>query len=963
MRTPVPLPYGDPPDDDPLLVDLDSMESGTTVRSRIAPALGRRYSIVEEIGQGGSALVYLADDATTGKRVAIKVLRPELNLSAGEARFRREIAIESNLQHPNILPVIDVGEAAGYLYFAMPFVEGETLRERVARERQLRLEDVIHITREVAAALDYAHSLHVVHRDVKPGNILLDGEHVWVGDFGVARAMTVALGDRITESRVAVGTPQYMSPEQASGDGRLDARSDIYALGCVVYEMLTGEPLFTGPTFQTIVARHCHEPPRSIRIVRPAVPRAVEEAINRALAKVPADRFDTAGEFVRALDAGMQRSSWPLLSQLPRRVRFAAGAGLLAVGALAATLWGFSRGAPLDRNHVVVFPLLDPGTTEGTSGEGVATFIGYGLEGARPLRWRDGWELLSRAQRTSGYRLPTREARRLARRAGAAHFIDGSIVRQPDSVTVILRLHSVAGDSIVRLAGRSASAQSASLPQLGLATVRVLLPDLLAPGGVIDISALEERQPTAVANFLQGEREYRRMQFMTALPHYERALREDSAFALAALRGAYAASWLSETDVAASLVADALRNADALNRASLLVAHGLRSYLSGAADSAVTFLRGAIAMDSTVHGALTLLGEVYLRLLPREWNSDSLAIEALEAGRAFDPQFAPTLLLLEEIALRAGDVNRARALGRELSDAGADTTHSAARRMMLECVRNGPERVNWRDAVRTDHVAVLTAGKVLSGGASQPQCAVAAFNALLADTRVPVATRGGALLAIVPQLAATRRADDIAALTRLPDLPAAYLPAVYLTTAAAGAGFEDEARALADSLSADYSAYRTGTLWMLALYEARRSPARVDAIRNVLALKADSSGTARDAALHRAVSARLALLQGDTASAIRLLLTVEPHDGRMAVGWEPAASYGPEVLLLARLLLARGDHEAARRAATRLDMPEPVSYPLYLRESLAVRISAAAAMRNQRLADHYRRRLQQLDRH
>src|SRR3954462_14948897 len=235
------------------------------------------------------ATVYLARDLKHERKVAIKVLRPELSVSLGADRFLREIRVAANLQHPNILALYDSGEEDGLLYYIMPFVEGESLRDRLNREQQLPLHDALQITQEAAEALAHAHQHGIVHRDIKPENILLLGGHALVADFGIARAVTSAGGEKLTQTGMAVGTPHYMSPEQALGSEHVDARSDVYSLGPVVYEVLIGQPPFTGPNAMAIMARHSMELVPSLQVVRPSVPDNVEDAILRALEKTPAD--------------------------------------------------------------------------------------------------------------------------------------------------------------------------------------------------------------------------------------------------------------------------------------------------------------------------------------------------------------------------------------------------------------------------------------------------------------------------------------------------------------------------------------------------------------------------------------------------------------------------------------------------------------------------------------------------
>jgi serine/threonine protein kinase/tetratricopeptide (TPR) repeat protein len=269
--------------------------------ARLRAALADRYAIDRELGHGGMATVYLAQDLKLGRPVAIKVLRREIAAALGPERFLREIEIAARLTHPHILSLHDSGEANGFLYYVMPFVDGQSLRDRLNHEPQLPLVEALRISRAVAEALAYAHSHGVVHRDVKPENILLSGETVLVADFGIARALSVAGGENLTETGMAVGTPFYMSPEQAAGQRQIDGRSDVYGLGCVVYEMLAGSPPFSGPSAQAILARHALDPVPPLRTIRPELPAAVDQAVGKALAKAPADRFATAAAFSEAL--------------------------------------------------------------------------------------------------------------------------------------------------------------------------------------------------------------------------------------------------------------------------------------------------------------------------------------------------------------------------------------------------------------------------------------------------------------------------------------------------------------------------------------------------------------------------------------------------------------------------------------------------------------------------------------
>jgi len=267
---------------------------------RIRSALEGRYAIDRELGRGGMATVYLAEDVKHHRQVAVKVLHPELGEVLGKERFLREIETAARLSHPHILPLHDSGEIDGFLFFVMPLAEDESLRDRLDREKQLPIEDALRIAREVADALSYAHSHGVVHRDIKPENILLSSGHAVVADFGIARAVSAAGGDKLTETGMAVGTPSYMSPEQAAGEEDVDGRSDLYALGCLLYEMLAGQAPFTGPTAESVIHQHMTAEAPAITSIRPAVPADVAGVIQRAMAKTPADRFSPAAQFAEA---------------------------------------------------------------------------------------------------------------------------------------------------------------------------------------------------------------------------------------------------------------------------------------------------------------------------------------------------------------------------------------------------------------------------------------------------------------------------------------------------------------------------------------------------------------------------------------------------------------------------------------------------------------------------------------
>ena len=336
-------------------------------------ALADRYAVERELGRGGMATVFLAEDRKHHRSVAIKVLHAELTAALGAGRFLREIEIAARLQHPHILPLYDSGAAAGFLYYVMPYVEGESLRDRLTREKQLPQDDALRIATEVAGALAYAHSRGVVHRDIKPENIMLSGGTAVVADFGIAHAVTAA-GDRqhLTQTGTVIGTPAYMSPEQATGSTEIDGRSDQYSLACVVYEMLVGEPPFTGPTAQAVIARHSLDMVSPPSIVRSTIPDAVEAAILRALAKLPVDRYATTALFAEALNApsaatgavrratlerGLARPQSKWWRVVPVAAAVAVVGGYLVVRSLGPAR--VASGGGLDPRHVAVLYFAD----------------------------------------------------------------------------------------------------------------------------------------------------------------------------------------------------------------------------------------------------------------------------------------------------------------------------------------------------------------------------------------------------------------------------------------------------------------------------------------------------------------------------------------------------------------------------------------------------------------------------
>ena len=403
------------------------------LREQLQSGLADRYRLERELGRGGMATVFLAQDLRHDRPVALKVVHPDLAATLGPERFQREVRTTARLQHPHILPVLDSGEAAGQLWYTMPYVEGESLGDRLRRERQLPLDDALQITREVADALGYAHSQGIIHRDIKPGNILLSRGHALVADFGIARALQVADAEPLTATGMAVGTPAYMSPEQADGASSVDGRSDLYSLGCVLYEMLTGELPYTGRTPQAVIAKRVLEPLPHVRTVRASVPVTVEQAINRALAVTPADRFATAAEFTRALaqpltdpgttntPAAPQPMAVGRQRRVPRGLATLALGVLLGVGMLLAWLRTRPQAGTAGPKRLAVLPFENLGRPEDE-------YFTDGLTDAvrGKLTELPGLQVIARSS-SSQYKHTSKSPQQIGRELGVEYLLTGTV--------------------------------------------------------------------------------------------------------------------------------------------------------------------------------------------------------------------------------------------------------------------------------------------------------------------------------------------------------------------------------------------------------------------------------------------------------------------------------------------------------------------------------------------------------
>ncbi|MGH7509711.1 MAG: protein kinase domain-containing protein [Gemmatimonadales bacterium] len=626
--------------------------------SRLQASLAARYSLRRELGRGGMATVHLAQDLRHDRPVALKVLYPELAATLGPERFLREIKLTARLQHPHILPVFDSGDADGQLWYAMPYVEGQSLRARLALERQLPLDDAIRITCNVLAALSYAHGRGVVHRDIKPENILLAGDEAVVADFGVARAIDAA-AERLTQTGMALGTPAYMSPEQAAGERAVDGRSDLYAVGCVLYEMLAGEPPFTGPTAQAILARRFSAPIPSLRTTREAVPEGVDRAIGRALARAPADRFPTAAEFSRALEdrrAGGRagEAAGPIETRIIARPRaptisrrnavLLALSSLLIIGGVWLTRRWLAAPAPaVSLERLAVLPFSTSGSNIAYLSDGMVDLLSRNLNGAGGLRTIDPGAVLAARSKTGMRPAEAVGARALARRLGAGLYVLGSVHAVGGRLRIQADLYSGADTSQGTLARATAEGDTTQLFQL----VDRLSADLLAGQGrglgsrLMQSAALTTNSLGALKHYLDGEQNLRggEGEFDSAIAGFQRAIAQDSTFALAYYRLGVAAGWAQRPGISGLATQRALALGSRLEDRDRRLLSAFATFQRGAADEAEQQYRAILRDYPDDLEAEFQLAALYFQYNAPRGRPISEAREPFDRVLALDPGF------------------------------------------------------------------------------------------------------------------------------------------------------------------------------------------------------------------------------------------------------------------------------------------------------------------------------------
>jgi serine/threonine-protein kinase len=890
---------------------------------RIREAVADRYAVESELGRGGMAVVYLARDLRYDRRVAIKVLRPELSISLVADRFLREIQIAAQLQHPLIVPLYDSGRSEELLWYVMPFVEGETLRDRLRREQQLPLADALAITRDAAQALECAHQHGFVHRDIKPENILLSGGHAVIMDFGIARALTSAAGQG-TSSGVAIGTPAYMSPEQASGSGKIDARSDVYSLGCVLYEMLAGEPPFTGPTPQAIIARHISETLPSLAVVRPTIAAPFQAVVERALAKSPADRYPTPERFAAALSAV---GEVPSAGRAPGR--WWAWLAIPALALIGIAVWASVRrtggGSAPREIGVQLLPVVTAVSPDTERAK--AALAGAAL--ATALEWLPGIRLVGPPPAAAGRpEEPSPAALNQAREQGARYVLlprMGSSAGRLELTLDLLatedgssayRLSAItAGDSLARVADRLAMSLGLELARRGEVN-----------WGDVGLVARMTSSARAFGLLRQGQRAFARGDPPGAVAADLQALDADPSCVLAYYR--LSAARAAEFDYAGGLEAV---------RRGLAVPHGAgvwtrileaqRHYLLRQADSSVAAFQRLVLDEQRLPDAWLGLAESLFYLGPYAGFGLTDALAAYQQLVAVDSSFAPVWGRLTALALLQGQPEAARAYAARIPEGDS-------------------ERPLWGAAIG------LVAGDATARG-----------DALRALDHADRSTLSLLFLFLTRRPATLPLADSVARRLIRPDrTPDDRLRGGQyrlLTLAAQGAwpaaldawrnAGGGSGGAVFDQwiVAADLAGYDAGALaqpmyawgWRMVTEgkapDFGRSPddpvnqafsavvhrtaiggtaAEVDALlRRLAAAPAVDLSDPMPGSLRFALSARRALLGGDTATAVERLRRAVLGPGSPWTAFFPLTGMAPERLLLAELLAARGARPEAER--------------------------------------------------
>ena len=898
---------------------------------RLRAALASRYRLDGEIGHGGMAVVYHARDLQHGRDVAIKVVRPELAVGLGPERFLREIHIAAALQHPHILPVHDSGSAEGLLYYVMPYVAGESLSDRLQRERQLPLMDALRIAYEVADALGYAHAHGVVHRDIKPGNIMLsgyppassaDGWHAVVADFGLARAVLAAGDERLTGTGCVVGTPEYMSPEQATGDETLDGRSDVYSLGCVLYEMLSGQPPFTGRTAQIVAARHCQDAPPSVRVVRPNLPPGIEEVLQTALAKVPADRYATAHAFGERVDpaAWRERPGTSATRWGPRVVGTAVALLIvLAAAALAAKLRrGASAAMPGVGVMVLPFKLLGGRAVTPTP----HLLFTEALDWIPGVHGIDGASLAPAPGDVPAK--PLGDLLEGARRAGARYLVTGAILEGGSKVSVDL-YSTGTGERIAHHADTAAGPRlDGSIGRLALQSIKAFARqeglDLGGRRAVLESTS----SIVAAGHLLRGQTKFWQDDYAAAADEFRAAVDADSGCGLAYQRLGVAETWQNDYPAALAALDAGLTRRDRLERRWVNLLKGQRYYVLGLGDSAIATFQGTVLDDRTEVDGWLGLGESLDHFAGFTGHSVLDARPAFERVVSLDSTFAPIYDDLVQLAVYAGDEPAARTYLARLSP---DSPFSAGTAAIVSLRFGSPrERAAALTQLRSADRQVLREAIIfwLHGGFDLG-LADSAAGYLMGSDRTPDDRRRGAQYRLIARIGQGRLPEALRAWSSTagaypfdPWMVQAYL-AGYPVREAAEPMFAWARAQLAQGGALDFDRppwdeARQGFEALVHRASLEGDSAEVlEFLERIKRAPSPQPTEPSPGALRASLKARLSLLAGDTVAAIGALRQSVSRIAEIYTANHPLMAMAPERLLLSELAGKRGDSVEAGR--------------------------------------------------
>jgi tetratricopeptide (TPR) repeat protein len=699
------------------------------LQAHLQAALGDAYRIERELTRGGMSRVFVATETGLGRTVVLKILPPDLVAGLSVERFRREIQVAASLQHPHIVPLLSAGQAGDFLYYSMPYVEGESLRALLERQGELPVASAVRVATEVARALAYAHRHGIVHRDIKPDNILLAGDEAQVADFGIAKAVSLsAEKGGLTSIGLALGTPLYMAPEQAAADPATDHRADLYALGVVTYEMLAGQPPFGGRTPQQILGAHATETPAPLRTRRPAVPEPVADVVHRLLEKRPADRPQSAEEVIRLFDAAVT-SAHPttpiaIRRQSARRGRWLVAGGITAL-ALAVTIAALTnRGRPttVDQSVVAVAPFRVSGADSSLAylREGMVDLLAAKLTGAGGIRAADPRAFLAGWRRRAGGSgdLPGSDAAGVAASVGAGRLIQGDVVGTPRQITINATMLDAPGSRV--RARTTVEGSPDSLPRL----VDGLAARLLALEAGEDEQRLANLTSTslpALRAYLDGQALVRRGSFPEAAERFKLALQHDSTFALAGLGLSRAVSWFGGgTQGPGSQLAWRYRDKlSPRDRALLVVYLGPRWPAQSPLKEVVQAGERLVQVAPDNPEAWQVLGDQLYHFGPRVGIPDALRRASAAFGRAIalDSSFVPALEHGVTLGLALEDTSAARDALRRMLLVDSTSAWAAAQRWQLAAALG--DTTSSRTALESDSLVILGAlvqGAAMSNG-------------------------------------------------------------------------------------------------------------------------------------------------------------------------------------------------------------------------------------------------------